>query len=255
MQRQRQIRLVQRRGRSKITLYHPETGQGMFIGRQHRHAVSAPQVFLRRVMTSATCHSIQSFRIAGRIRLRSSRVGAIPIETPLLHIAVHIIQPERIGFCLPHSQRNRLVVTSDPLLLLHLSGQAIPGVEGIGGTRPTSIFPFRFGRQTIALPLLFTQPFTKGYRLLITDIDNRLIIRQRDAIRTSQCPMLRTERFKLRIGHLCLAHPKSMGNSHPMNRCLVIILALTQTALIEMACWDFNRGQPFGLLSDRMDAE
>ena len=182
----------------------------MFILRKHGHTVRTPQILDRRMMTSATSYTIHAGIWPFRVCLIIGCIRCIPVQTPFFYIAMHIIKSESVRRSLSYLQGNWFIVSGNHLIPAHGFRQIISCIIIGIGTCPTSVFPFRFGRQTVGLPFFFTQPITEIHRILISDIHHCIIIVYRNSIFSPQSLMFRTELFKLRVCHFCFPHPKSM---------------------------------------------
>ena len=103
--------------RCKRRFHNPETGLCMLIIRNHCHSIARTQVFIRRIMTAATCYPDITSSSTCRIVLLARQIRAIPVQTPFFHIPVHITKSECIRWCLPYLQRDRFQVAGRLLIL------------------------------------------------------------------------------------------------------------------------------------------
>src|SRR5688572_8967536 len=95
----------------------------------------------------------RDFKIARRnadgICLVIWRVKRVPVVTPFLHVAMHIVQAPWIGGCTANVQRDRDRRPFLGLMFMKRVRQFIAGVESGARSRPAGILPFGFGRQSI----------------------------------------------------------------------------------------------------------
>src|SRR5262249_48527634 len=84
--------------------------------------------------------------------------GIVPILYPLPYIAVHIIQPPRIGLELHNGMRPAAGVFCIPGIFPQLTA-LIPKTIGRCCSRPSRILPLRFCRKPVRFPSFFlTEP-------------------------------------------------------------------------------------------------
>src|SRR5439155_19679034 len=88
-----------------------------------------------------------------------------PVLTPLPPIPVHVIEtpgirrvtshrgrPVQIGSSRVEDRSDRRVILVISVKIRHPRAEDRPKMKGTRCTRPTSVFPLRFGRQTIHVP-------------------------------------------------------------------------------------------------------
>ena len=178
-------------------------------------------------MRPAAKHAEIAIAATQRVRLLASFIRPMPVEAPLGHVAMHVVQAPRIRRCLRYTERwhfvdhaifrrHRLapgeeqrtpVVIAEPLLRSRRQG--IAAAEQGRRARTAGILPLRLRRQPIGAAFLLREPRAKRRRLMPTHLRHRLIVRR---------PLLML-RLKLPIlPHRHLRHPemKRLRDSDPM---------------------------------------
>src|SRR5262245_6468403 len=100
---------------------------------------------------------------------------AVAIDTPLGHVAVHVVKTPGIGFFLPDLVGRLLRLLVIPAIIVQLCGIVAEAVGG-SGAGPAGPFPFRLGRQAIVLAGLFRQPAAILHGGMMRDRQGRVIV-------------------------------------------------------------------------------
>ena len=169
-------------GSGVIGLDDAEARLRVLVVGDHRHPVGRPEVFLGGIVTATTGHPIIAGRVADGVDLRARDIGTVPIETPLLDVAMHIVKAERVGRRLADAERDGFRHAGHSLVLLEGGGQAVARREGEVSPRVASVFPFRLGRQAIGLACFFREPSAIGRGLGVGDENDGLVVFGREAV-------------------------------------------------------------------------
>ena len=195
------------------------------------------------MVAAAAGHPELSVSRTGGVGLCCDRVRGIPVGTPFLHVAVHIVQPEGIGRCLPHFQGDCFVVAGNDLVPAHGRRQPISRIITGIGTCPAGILPFCFGRQPVVLAFPSAEPFAVVHGILIGHIYHRFIVFAGDVVLAPPLLVFRAEGFVLRIGHFGDSHAKRVGESDRVDRLFVRPARIVLVTHIESACRNLYGGR------------
>jgi hypothetical protein len=142
-------------------------------------------------------------------------VKSMPIRTPLLHIAVHVIEAEAIRLLLPHGMRLATAVLLVPTILLQeaVRGLVLSVREERPASRSTGILPFRLCGQANALPPPLRELVAELHRIMPSNLLNG-----------SLGPFVVTgipahDPLVLLLSHLVDAYVEGPGDLHIMLRC------------------------------------
>ena len=102
------------------------------------------------------------------------------IEAPLRHVAVHIVQPPRIGFLesdlvifiVAIARHGAVFAVAEPAIVFELFRIVAEGISGVL-SGPAGVFPLGLGGQAIIMPRLRRQPFAVHFGGKLRHADGR----------------------------------------------------------------------------------
>src|SRR5262249_24985641 len=131
----------------------------------------------RREPGAAAKHALRA--VAGSRRIDFGTVlvviGRVPVGSPLAHVPVHVIQAPGVRF-LP---ADRLGFPRGIVLVPRIASESLGIVaekESRLRTRPASLLPLGFRRQTVLLAFFRAQPVAKSLGVLPAEADHGVVI-------------------------------------------------------------------------------
>ena len=103
-------------------------------------------------------------------------IRIVIIDAPLFHIAVHIVQPPRIGLKLSHLQGDRLLEASVFLHFPELFRIRIPRIISRGSSSAADVLPLGLGGEAERAPRATGKPLAIRRSIGPGDHDHRLVI-------------------------------------------------------------------------------
>src|SRR5687768_382798 len=155
-------------------------------------------------------HSGEGLAAGGdRTRIGASGRGDVPVLTPFLDVAPHIVEPERIGRLLPDRMGLAARVGAIP-------ADIADGVAAGGGTAPVGVFPLRLAGQSIAEAVVEqVEPGHEGLRVVPGD----LLDRAAAAAGLEKAGVVPHHGLPLRLGDGVLPHVEAVPDGHLAARC------------------------------------
>ncbi len=178
-------------------------------------------------MAAAARDAEISVSAADRIGLNIGTVGAVPVETPLLDIAVHVVQPPVVRRCFSDVQRDHVFgrfpagIPAQHRVLVKRLGERLSRVIRRRSACPAGILPLGLGGQSIRLPFLLAKPPAEGCGFLPRHEDHRLVVVGGESQLAPQAPVLRIELLVLGVGYLGRADEQRLADDNLVRRTLV----------------------------------
>src|SRR5262249_54862144 len=142
--------------------------------------VAAPRTAAQYALVAA----VRGVGRAGRVLCGTEGVVGVAIGTPLVEVAVHVVQTPRVRRELLHRRRPTAGLTPGSgrggrviaVAVGQIGRDGIAGPEGGRRVGATGVFPFRLGRETVGQPLLRTQLSAKFLGVVPGDGVDRQVV-------------------------------------------------------------------------------
>ena len=219
------------RRRRVIGAYHPEPDQPVAFLRQGGRPVGRPEIVGLGRVTAAARDPEVAFRGADRVARVALEVRAVPVQAPLLDVAVHVVQTPWVGGGAADVQRDDVVAgaarrVGEPgaaLVLCHPRRRPISAPERCRGAGPARVLPLRLGGQTEFGALALRQPAAVGGGVMPAHEHHRFVVIRREPQLAAQFPVPRVEHLILCVGDLALGNGERSGDGNAVHGHLVEI--------------------------------